>query len=671
MGQYTYDETGAVFNYFLLSILSIILVPTTFSLFTAGVAPKKKSNEPKHPRCDCDACKVKFKRLDSLKKKNTSPISLSLLFLVLGWALLVFVAYQVAVAKVEEQGLWDPYQILGVDSVSSFAVVVRTVVIKTSASKAAINKQFRELSLTWHPDKWMNGTQEEKDFAEAKMVEISKARKVLTDEEARKTWDEFGHPDGKQSFSLGIALPKWLVEGKNNWFVLLVYGGVFGVGLPYWVARWWYNAKNVSGDKIQHVTMARFYRDLKDGLPIRALMEMVCKSNELLTAIPYSKSQSAALENLAESVSEEISKVGEKFEYKKKAATLEAAISNKIMLLLMSHLMRVRVKDPVLAEEQRIVAEKSAHVVNGILQIAAARFWLATAIAALDLKQMIVQAAFPQQGPLHQLPHMTPDVLKNFVTKKRQIRTIRELLEMDESERTSLLRSISDSQYKEVMSVAEQYPLMRVKKAKFAVLGEPAITPGSIVTLHVKIELISAEELRREKTEGPVALDDSLEAEEKKAQWFEKKETPVVPIHAPYFPVDRTPVWWIMLADRSNNRLICLGKITDLGPPGSGEKSCRLQFQAPPKAGTWTFHIVIKCDAAMGSEGVVEAKLVVAEPPPEAEDADDDISEPEEDSIAGQMQAMRSGKAVGGGGKKEKVVREENEDSSDSESDDE
>lgn len=34
---------------------------------------------------------------------------------------------------------------------------------------------------------------------------------------------------------MGIALPKWIVEGKNNIWVLGVYGVIFGVALPYLV----------------------------------------------------------------------------------------------------------------------------------------------------------------------------------------------------------------------------------------------------------------------------------------------------------------------------------------------------------------------------------------------------------------------------------------------------
>jgi preprotein translocase subunit Sec63 len=59
-------------------------------------------------------------------------------------------------------------------------------------------------------------------------------RQRLTDDDTRKNFEEFGHPDGKQSFTMGVALPKGLVEG-NGFFVLSFYALAFGLGLPYFI----------------------------------------------------------------------------------------------------------------------------------------------------------------------------------------------------------------------------------------------------------------------------------------------------------------------------------------------------------------------------------------------------------------------------------------------------
>jgi preprotein translocase subunit Sec63 len=102
----------------------------------------------------------------------------------------------------------------------------------------------------------------------------------LTDEEARKTWEEFGHPDGKQAFQLGLALPSWLVEAHNSSLVLLVYGLAFGIALPVVVARWWRNAKIMSKNQVQNETMGIFYRELQDNVLFKGLLEILVKAEE-------------------------------------------------------------------------------------------------------------------------------------------------------------------------------------------------------------------------------------------------------------------------------------------------------------------------------------------------------------------------------------------------------
>jgi translocation protein SEC63 len=53
----------------------------------------------------------------------------------------------------------------------------------------------------------------------------------------RRNYEVYGHPDGKQEMSMGIALPKWIVESQNNVYVLGAYGLLFGICLPYFVVR--------------------------------------------------------------------------------------------------------------------------------------------------------------------------------------------------------------------------------------------------------------------------------------------------------------------------------------------------------------------------------------------------------------------------------------------------
>lgn len=97
----------------------------------------------------------------------------------------------------------------------------------------------------------------------------------MTDEEIRNNYIQYGHPDGKQSFSIGIALPKFIVTEGNGKYVLLVYGLLLGVLLPYVVGKWWYGTQKLTKDKVLLASAANLFReyteDLTDGEVVNAL----------------------------------------------------------------------------------------------------------------------------------------------------------------------------------------------------------------------------------------------------------------------------------------------------------------------------------------------------------------------------------------------------------------
>ena len=84
-----------------------------------------------------------------------------------------------------------------------------------------------------HPDKIQLAENQTKDDADAKFVELTKAYKSLTDEITRENLAKYGNPDGPQQREDKIAIPQWVVEGRNNIWVLGAYGLVLGGGIPF------------------------------------------------------------------------------------------------------------------------------------------------------------------------------------------------------------------------------------------------------------------------------------------------------------------------------------------------------------------------------------------------------------------------------------------------------
>src|SRR5271155_5015601 len=103
----------------------------------------------------------------------------------------------------------------------------------------------------------------------------------LTDEEIRRNYQEYGHPDGKQEFSIGIALPKWIVESSNGYYVLALYGVLFGVLLPAIVGRWWYGSRNLTKEGIETETAARYFKAVKENSDENDVVDILASSHEL------------------------------------------------------------------------------------------------------------------------------------------------------------------------------------------------------------------------------------------------------------------------------------------------------------------------------------------------------------------------------------------------------
>ena len=141
---------------------------------------------------------------------RTSPISSIVrgLILVCGWAAVAYLFQRVIqVAKNSGFVAYDPFSILG---------------IATSATEREIRRQYRRLSLEFHPDKVSSDSNKTKEEIESHYIEITKAYKSLTDEATRKNYEEYGNPDGRQEMTMGIALPTWIVDSKHNVLVIMV-----------------------------------------------------------------------------------------------------------------------------------------------------------------------------------------------------------------------------------------------------------------------------------------------------------------------------------------------------------------------------------------------------------------------------------------------------------------
>jgi len=113
--EYTYDEQGQFFPYFILTITGIITLPLTYSAFR-----KPKELESTAPRIRTDFKPEDVDLIDEQKKKRRRKERKlkRMLFSLAGWVLMGSMIYLIAVTARFVPKVWDPYEVLGVSRVS-------------------------------------------------------------------------------------------------------------------------------------------------------------------------------------------------------------------------------------------------------------------------------------------------------------------------------------------------------------------------------------------------------------------------------------------------------------------------------------------------------------------------------------------------------------------------
>lgn len=284
---------------------------------------------------------------------------------------------------------------------------------------------------------------------------------------------------------------------------------------------------------------------------------------------------------------------------------------------------------------------------------------------------------------------------------------------------------LSEEEYETAMSVARQIPALEVVKAFFKVQGEKVITPSSLVQLVVKARFIppgytNVPEVNELDLEDIDPDEDDLDAfmgrrsarnktvKLANGQKVEAKEEVVQPplAHAPYLARDHPPRWQVLLGDAKQGKM-AVPPFTfatfdkpifgEDGEPTFEVQTMKMQFQAPPQVGDFTFVLHVISDSYIGFDTKMEITLHVDDPAKAAAlEEEDDISEPDEgmkaipknlkshedkqkkeyarltqfscytDSLAGQMQALKTGQPPP---KKKRPANESSEDESDTEGD--
>lgn len=484
-------------------------------------------------------------------------------------------------------------------------------------------------------------------------VDVVKAFKALTDEEVRENFIKYGHPDGKQSFSIGIALPKWIVTEGHGKYVLLMYALALGVILPYTVGKWWYGTQRMTKEKILVASAGKLFQEYDNDQGESGVVGALSSADEFNEVLKGHKADQglSKLEQkvLSEESEAQIPNVLTKKD-RQKLDDLDDSRRRKVLTLLWAYLGRIELDDETLNDEKFEVAPVALRLNEAYTAIALAYGNTRAVLSAYHTSQNLIQALRPGASPLEQLPYFTPAIAKAAEADRSKTQlSIQEFMRVPASERKTRVVApglLTDNQYKQSMAIATQIPVLHVEKAFFKVVGERFVTPSSLVQFVIKARFIPPGAVNVPAVK-PADLEDIDPDEGDVAAITGRKddnagEKPIQPplAHAPYFARDHAPRWHVFLADSKQGK-IAVPPFTfqtfdkpifdESGKPTYNVQTLKSQFGAPPQPGSYTFVMHMVCDSYIGMDSKMEVTLVVEDANKAEEfEEEDEISEPDE-----------------------------------------
>ncbi|BFG23414.1 hypothetical protein CerSpe_096880 [Prunus speciosa] len=512
------EENSALFPIFILTIMALPLVPYTITKLCRAASKKTKSIH-----CQCSECFRSGKYRRSIFKRISNFSTWSNLTLVLLWVIMIVLVYYIKNMSREIQ-VFEPFSILG---------------LEPSASDSEIKKAYRRLSIQYHPDK--NPDPEAHNY----FVEfISKAYQALTDPVSRENFEKYGHPDGRQGFQMGIALPQFLlhIDGASGGILLLWIVGVC-ILLPLVIAVVYLSrSAKYTGNYVMHQTLSTYYYFMKPSLAPSKVMDVFIKAAEY-TEIPVRRTDNEPLQKLFMLVRSELNLDLKNIKQEQAKFWKQHPALVKTELLIQAQLTRESASlSPSLQGDFRRVLELAPRLLEELMKMAVmprnaqGQGWLRPAIGVVELSQCIIQAvplsARKATGgysegiaPFLQLPHFSEAVIKKIARKK--LRVLQELQDMSLQDRAELLSQtagFSSNEVQDVEMVLETMPSISIE-VKCETEGEEGIQEGDIVTVHAWVTL--------KRANGLIGA---------------------LP-HAPYFPFHKEENFWFLLADSVSNNV--------------------------------------------------------------------------------------------------------------------
>ncbi|EGD81008.1 ASCC3L1 protein [Salpingoeca rosetta] len=312
---------------------------------------------------------------------------------------------------------------------------------------------------------------------------------------------------------------------------------------------------------IDYTTIELFSRSLTDKTKLKGLLDIICAATEF-KKIPVRYREDRVLRVLAKKVP-----------LKPRTKVLYNDPHVKANLLIQAHLSRLELSPELQHDQERVLAIVP-RLIQACVDVLSSSAWLAPALAAMELSQMITQAVWVTDPLLRQLPHITQDALKR--ASENELESIFDITECEDDVRDKVLQ-LSPAQMADVARYCNRYPSIELE---YEVEDEEDVHAGA-----------------------PVLVSVALERDED-----EDDDTPVGPVIAPFYPQRKEEAWWCVIGDTASNRLLGIKRVAL-----QQRSRIKLDF-VPPEEGKHTFKLYFMCDSYLGCDQEYDLELDVKEP---------------------------------------------------------
>ncbi|KAJ2592446.1 Pre-mRNA splicing [Coemansia sp. RSA 1722] len=247
-------------------------------------------------------------------------------------------------------------------------------------------------------------------------------------------------------------------------------------------------------------------------------------------------------------------------------------------LLLQAHFSRLQLPAD-LAADQMWVVSRVLPLLQALVDVASSLGWLAPALAAMELSQMVVQAVWEGRDPLvKQVPYLA-DRLQQC--KDLGVASVFDVMDMEDDDRAKLLDGLTPAQVAEVANYVNRYPNIEVDHR----VRDEVVANGSVI----------------------VELDLDRESDEK-----------VGPVMAPFYPYARSESWWVVVGNPANQSLLTVKKLVV-----ENQLNAAVEFAAPEVAGKAELKMYLMCDSYLGCDQEFDLSFDVLEGSSDDEDEED------------------------------------------------